>query len=207
VWPTAQVRTPLPPPYLRRIVEDSAIGNPVLGVYFDLGATALCVAGYAPKVTPERIWLASIRMHRKGWRRLARVLKAINAFVYSTALPPEADVADDVTLWHHGLGVVIHPDTKIGRRVRIAHGVTIAAGAGHSGSGLGVVIEDGVSIGTGACIIPKEGFGLTLGEGCKIGANAVVTRDVPPHCVAIGQAAIIREQAPTTPDISTPTAT
>jgi serine O-acetyltransferase len=160
-------------------------------------------------MTPERIWLASIRMHRKGRHRLARLLKSINALVYSTALPPEADVADDVALWHHGLGVVIHPDTKIGRRVQIGHGVTIAAGAGHSNSGLGVVIEDGVSIGAGACIIPKEGFGLTLGEGCKVGANAVVTRDVPPNCVAIGQAAIIREQAPNTntPGLSTPTAT
>lgn len=157
-------------------------------------STGCQIGRYAPKMTPERIWLASIGMYRKGWRMPARILKAINALIYSTALPPEADVADDVKLWHHGLGVVIHPDTKIGRGVQIAHGVTIAAGAGHSGSGLGVVIEDGVSIGAGACIIPKEGFGLTLGRDCIVGANAVVTRDVPPQSVAVGQAAIIRER-------------
>lgn len=154
-------------------------------------------------MTPERIWLTSIRMHRKRWHRIARALKAINALVYSTCLPPEADVADDVSLWHHGLGVVIHPDTTIGWGVMIAHGVTIAAGAGHSGSGLGVVIEDGVSIGAGACIIPKEGSGLTLGEGCIVGANAVVTSDVPPYAVAVGQAAVVRERTGRTPDLST----
>jgi serine O-acetyltransferase len=158
-------------------------------------------------MTPERIWLASVRLHRKGWHRPARVLKTINALIYNTVLPPEADVADDVTLWHHGLGVVIHPDTKIGRGVQIAHGVTIAAGAGHSGSGLGVVIEDGVTIGAGACIIPKEGFGLILGEGCIVGANAVVTRDVPPCAVAVGQAAVTRERTPPAPNLSNPDAT
>lgn len=145
-------------------------------------------------MSPERIWLLSIRLHRKGHPRLARALKAINAVVYSTALPPEADVADDVNLWHHGLGVVIHPDTTIGRRVQIAHGVTIAAGAPHSNSGLGVVIEDDVIIGAGACIIPKEGSGLTLGRGAVVGTNAVVTKDVPANGVAVGPAAVVRER-------------
>jgi serine O-acetyltransferase len=145
-------------------------------------------------MTPERIWLASVALHRKGWCRLARVLKAVNALVYSTALPPEAEVVSDVYLWHHGLGVVIHPDTKIGRGVHIAHGVTIAAGAERAGSGLGVVVEDGVTIGAGACIIPKEGSGLILGQGCVVGANAVVTKDVPPHAVAVGQPAVVRSR-------------
>jgi serine O-acetyltransferase len=113
-------------------------------------------------------------------------MKALNAFVYSNALPPEAEVGSDIDLWHHALGVVVHPDTKIGSGVRIAHGVTIAAGAGHANSGLGVIIEDNVSIGAGACIIPKAGYGLTLGEGCTIGANAVITKDVAPGSISVG---------------------
>jgi serine O-acetyltransferase len=145
-------------------------------------------------MSPERIWLLSIRLHERGWWRSARTLKAVNGLIYSTALPPEADVANDVSLWHNGLSVVIHPDTKIGRGVRIAHGVTIGAGAGHANSGLGVVIEDGVTIGAGACIIPREGYGLNLGEGCTVGANAVVTRDVPPFTVAVGQPAVFRQR-------------
>jgi serine O-acetyltransferase len=156
--------------------------------------------GYAAVVIPERIWLTSIRLHRRGLRRCARVLKAVNAVAFSTALPPEADVADDVVLWHHGMGVVIHPDTTIGRGVQIAHGVTVAAGAPHAGSGMGVVVEDGVTIGAGACIIPKEGYGLTLGRGCVVGANAVVTKDVPPGAVAVGPGADIRQRTPRTLD-------
>ncbi|BBZ34889.1 serine O-acetyltransferase [Mycolicibacterium confluentis] len=147
-------------------------------------------------MTPEQIWLASIRMHRARRYRLARILKAVNALVFSTALPPEAEVAADVRLWHHGLSVVIHPDTRIGSGVEIAQGVTIAAGAPHAGSGLGVTIEDGVSIGAGACVIPKEGTGLTLGRGCIVGANAVVTKDVPAYAVAVGQPATVRARTP-----------
>ncbi|MFW0795348.1 hypothetical protein AAFP30_16155 [Gordonia sp. CPCC 205515] len=147
-------------------------------------------------MTPEKIWLLSTRLHRRRRYRLAKLLKLVNAVVYSTALPPEAQVASDVFLWHHGLAVVIHPDTTIGRRVHIAHGVTIAAGAPEAGSGLGVVVEDGVTIGAGACIIPREGSGLILGAGCTIGANAVVTKDVPAGAVAVGQPATIRARAP-----------
>lgn len=63
---------------------------------------------------------------------------------------------------------------------------------------MGVVVEDGVTIGAGACIIPKEGYGLTLGRGCVVGANAVVTKDVPPGAVAVGPGADIRQRTPRT---------
>ena len=45
-----------------------------------------------------------------------------------------------------------------------------------------VIIEDNVWIGEHACIMP----GVTIGEGSIIGANAVVTHDVPPFSVAVG---------------------
>lgn len=43
-------------------------------------------------------------------------------------------------------------------------------------------IGDGVFVGIGAKILP----GAKLGNGCVIGANAVVTHDIPPYCVAAG---------------------
>lgn len=43
-------------------------------------------------------------------------------------------------------------------------------------------IGDGVFVGIGAKILP----GVHLGDGCVIGANAVVTHDIPPYCVAAG---------------------
>jgi acetyltransferase-like isoleucine patch superfamily enzyme len=51
----------------------------------------------------------------------------------------------------------------------------------------GIVIEDGAWIGTGAAVLD----GVRVGRGAVIGANAVVTRDVPPHTVAVGSPAAV----------------
>jgi acetyltransferase-like isoleucine patch superfamily enzyme len=48
-----------------------------------------------------------------------------------------------------------------------------------------VTIHDGAHIGIGAIIMP----GVTIGEGAIIGAGSVVTRDIPPYCVAVGSPA------------------
>lgn len=53
-----------------------------------------------------------------------------------------------------------------------------------------VVIEDCVWIGEMACILP----GVHIGKGCIVGANAVVTHDVPPYCVVGGNPARIIKQ-------------
>jgi acetyltransferase-like isoleucine patch superfamily enzyme len=54
----------------------------------------------------------------------------------------------------------------------------------------GIVIEDGAWIGAGAAVLD----GVRVGRGAVVGANAVVTRDVPPHCVAVGAPArIVRD--------------
>jgi len=52
-------------------------------------------------------------------------------------------------------------------------------------------IGSDVWVGRGACILP----GVTIGDGAIIGANSIVTKDVPPDCIAAGiPAKIIREQ-------------
>lgn len=54
----------------------------------------------------------------------------------------------------------------------------------------GIVIEDGAWIGAGACVLD----GVRVGQGAVVGANAVVTRDIPPHCVAVGvPARVVRD--------------
>ena len=45
-----------------------------------------------------------------------------------------------------------------------------------------IVIEDGAHIGIGSIILP----GVTIGKGAVIGAGSVVTKDIPPYCVAVG---------------------
>jgi acetyltransferase-like isoleucine patch superfamily enzyme len=57
-------------------------------------------------------------------------------------------------------------------------------------SGRGIVIEEGAWIGAGACVLD----GVRVGEGAVVGANAVVTRDVPPHTVVVGSPAkVVRD--------------
>ena len=45
-----------------------------------------------------------------------------------------------------------------------------------------IVIKDNVWIGEGVCVMA----GVTIGFGCIIGASAVVTKDIPDHCIAVG---------------------
>lgn len=57
-------------------------------------------------------------------------------------------------------------------------------------SGEGIVIEDGAWIGAGACVLD----GVRIGQGAVVGANAVVTKDVPAHTVAVGSPArVVKE--------------
>lgn len=60
----------------------------------------------------------------------------------------------------------------------------------------GVIIEDDVWIGDKATILPN----VTIGKGAVIGANSVVTKDIPAYCVAVGNPAkIIKELHGNTP--------
>ncbi len=87
-------------------------------------------------------------------------------------------MSPDIELGHHGLGTVIHPNVVIGQRVKIWHNVTIATRAG-SKSPYRVIIEDDVKIGANSVVISPHRQDLRIGRGSRIGAGAVVSRDVP----------------------------
>jgi len=146
-------------------------------------------------MTPEKLWWWSVRLHRRGLTPLARVLKTLNFQVFHAILPYECDIQPDVTLWHRGAGTVIHPNTRIGRRVKIGHGVTITAGSQEPGSPLAVFLADDVVVGAGALVRPKRGQALHVGAGAQIGAHAVVVSDVPAGGVMIPPAATLRAVA------------
>ena len=130
-------------------------------------------------MSPERLWLLSIALRRRGHPRLARLIKRVNAALYRNSLPPSSSVGEGLTLGNHSLGTVIHSNVVIGDRVSISHGVTIAVRAG-SKAPYKAIIEDDVSIGTGAVVITPHRADLRIGRGASIGPGAVVTRDVAP---------------------------
>jgi len=69
--------------------------------------------------------------------------------------------------------------TTVGHETRIGRGSVVNPGANISG---GVVVEEEVLIGTGAQILQY----LTVGSGAKVGAGAVVTRDIPKQTTVVG---------------------
>jgi serine O-acetyltransferase len=133
---------------------------------------------------PEKLWLLSISLQQRGHRRLAKLVRNLNSALYHNSLPPGASVSPDIELGHHGLGTVIHPNVVIGRRVKIWQNVTIATRAG-SKSPYRVIIEDDVKIGANSVVISPYRRDLTIGRGARIGAGAVVSRDVPPGSTVV----------------------
>ncbi len=139
-------------------------------------------------MNPVTLWRWSRAAYRRKIPFVPRGLKAMIFLVYHAVLPCEAVVGRDLMLDHYGLGVVIHPNVTIGNRVRIYHGVTLAAET-WVGSEHRIFVGDDVLIGTGAIIIARSDTGLKIGNGARIGAGAVVTKDVAPGTTVVGSPA------------------
>src|SRR5262245_10064369 len=87
----------------------------------------------------------------------------------------------------HSTGVVINGGVTGGRNVYLEHQVTIGAERRQAPR-----VGDDVFIGAGAKVIGS----VTVGTGARVGANAVVVHDVPPHCTVVGiPARVVRRRA------------
>lgn len=134
---------------------------------------------------PGTIWWYSCEAYKRRLRLLAKLLKLTNYVLFKCLLPYEAEVERDVELRHWALGVVIHPNVKIGRRVLIYHNVTLATES-WIGSEHKIIVEDDVIIGAGAIVIGRGHQTLIIGRGSRIGAGAVVTDNVEAESVVVG---------------------
>jgi len=117
------------------------------------------------------------------WRLffLARLVSQYSRFLTGIEIHPGAQIGKGVFI-DHGMGVVIGETCIIGDGVLIYHGVTLG-GVGNVKGPRHPVVEDNVIIGTGATILGR----VNIGEGAKIGAGAVVLKDVPAHCTVVGE--------------------
>lgn len=100
------------------------------------------------------------------------------------------ETGENFQLIHNGLGVVIHPNAKIGNNCKIYQNVTIG-GNGKIVNGVtqtgAPTIEDNVAIFAGACVLGP----IIIGHDSYIGANCVITKDVPPNSLVYGNPAVI----------------
>lgn len=124
-------------------------------------------------------WLSQHRMNI-----LAQFLRGCVRIVFSADIPPQMLIGKGTVFPHDALGVVFHPEVKIGSNCRILHGVTMG---GRSGIRKLPVIGDNVIIGVGAIIIGD----VIVGNNAIIGAGAVVIHDVPENAVVVGNPARI----------------
>jgi serine O-acetyltransferase len=88
----------------------------------------------------------------------------------------------------HGMGVVIGETAEIGDDCTLYHGVTLGGTSWNKGK-RHPTLGKGVVVGAGAKILGP----ITVGDGARIGSNAVVVKDVPPGATAIGIPARIIE--------------
>jgi serine O-acetyltransferase len=152
-------------------------------------------------LSPERLWLLSTRLQRRGNWRAAFALKQLNSLLYHNSLAPGASVSADISLGHNSLGIVIHSDVEIGYDVTIWHNVTLVAGrlprrppGEQASNGVAaapaersrIVVGDHVTIGANAVLIAPRGRTLRIGNGARIGAGTVVTEDVPKRTTVVG---------------------
>lgn len=95
----------------------------------------------------------------------------------------------------HPTGIVIGEGVTIGRRATIYQHVTL--GSGDTGLSAYPTVGDDVTIFANAVVIGA----IKIGDGAKIGAGAIVLRDVPPGAVAVGNPARIIPSGAQSPEI------
>ncbi|MEK8215861.1 serine O-acetyltransferase [Paenibacillus sp. FSL L8-0463] len=112
---------------------------------------------------------------------IAAILKQINIFINKCDIACQAEIGTGIRIFH-ALGIVIS-DCKIGVNFTIYQNVTVGLNGRVNDSGQSSpIIDDNVTFYTG-CVIAGPIF---IGENVRVGANAVVLKDIPSFSTVIG---------------------
>ncbi|MDO9610800.1 MAG: serine O-acetyltransferase [Serpentinimonas sp.] len=122
----------------------------------------------------------------RGWKWLARWLAHWSRWFTGIEIHPGATIGARVFI-DHGMGVVIGETAEIGDGCTIYHGVTLGGVALHKGAKRHPTLGRDVVIGAGAKVLG----GFVVGDGARVGSNAVLTKAVPPGATAVGNPARI----------------
>lgn len=125
----------------------------------------------------HRLWH---RLYKLKLRTLSRMLANITRWITGIEIHPGAKIGKRVVI-DHGMGVVIGETAEVGNDVLMYHGVTLGGKSLKEGK-RHPTVGSNVIIGAGAKLIGP----ISIGNDVKIGANAVITKDVPEGNTAVG---------------------
>ena len=118
---------------------------------------------------------------------IARIVSQFSRFMTGIEIHPKAKIGKNLFI-DHGMGVVIGETSDIGDNVTIYHNVTLGGispsinSENQRETKRHPTLHDHVVVGSGAQVLGP----IVVGKNAKIGANAVVTKDVPENGVMVG---------------------
>jgi serine O-acetyltransferase len=143
------------------------------------GLHALFLHGWA-----HACWLA-------GFRWLGRFISHLGRWLTGIEIHPGAKIGRRVFI-DHGMGVVIGETAEIGDDCTIYQGVTLGGTSLAKGAKRHPTLGKGVIVSAGAKVLG----GFTVGDGARVGSNAVLLQAVPPGATAVGiPARIVQKSA------------
>ncbi|RQD68820.1 MAG: serine O-acetyltransferase [Tindallia sp. MSAO_Bac2] len=119
-------------------------------------------------------------LYRARFLLLARIVSNLGRFLTGIEIHPGAVIGKRLFI-DHGMGIVIGETAEVGDDVTLFHGVTLG-GTGKDKGKRHPTVGNNVTIGAGAKILGP----ITLEDHSKVGANAVVVKNLPEGCTAVG---------------------
>ena len=121
-----------------------------------------------------------------GFKWLGRFISHLARFLTGIEIHPGALIGERV-FFDHAMGVVVGETAEIGDGCTIYQGVTLGGTSLYKGVKRHPTLGLNVVVGAGAQVLG----GFTVGDGAKVGSNAVVTKPVPAGATAVGNPARI----------------
>ncbi|WP_256434902.1 serine O-acetyltransferase EpsC [Brevibacillus sp. MS2.2] len=119
-------------------------------------------------------------IYKKGFFLAGRMISVVNRFLTGVDIHPRAKIGEAVFI-DHGMGIVIGETTEIGNHVTLYQCVTLG-GTGKDTGKRHPTIGNNVIISAGAKVLGP----IRVGDNSKIGAGAVILKEVPPNCTVVG---------------------
>ena len=145
-----------------------------------------------PSVHALILYRIAHRFYKIKFFFIARLISQLGRFLTGIEIHPGAQIGKGLFI-DHGMGIVIGETAEVGDNVTLYHGVTLG-GTGKEKGKRHPTVGDNAIIGCGAKVLGP----IFIGNGSKVGANAVVLKDVPNNATVVGIPAKVVKKEPNT---------